>query len=150
MVFLDLEKAFDKVPHELIWHALRSRGVPEVYINWVKLLYHDASSTVRTLIGTSPSFAIRVCVHQGSALSPLMFILCVDVVTADLQWPHPWTLLYADDVFLSDEDQGDVQGQTQQWKTRLGDNGMRLNTKKIWSGDRRLHHRGWRGPEKGH
>ncbi|KAK3509567.1 hypothetical protein QTP70_006105 [Hemibagrus guttatus] len=129
MVFLDLEKAFNKVPHELIWHALRSRGVPEVYIYWVELLYRDASSTVCTLIGTSPPFTIRVGVHQGSALFPLLFVLCMDVVTADLQRPHPWTLLYGDDVFLSDEDQGDVQGQTQQWKTRLGNNGMRLNTK---------------------
>uniref|UniRef100_A0A914WEF4 Reverse transcriptase domain-containing protein n=1 Tax=Plectus sambesii TaxID=2011161 RepID=A0A914WEF4_9BILA len=31
--FLDLEKAFDRVLHELIWHALRSHGVPEVYVN---------------------------------------------------------------------------------------------------------------------
>ncbi|KAK3544001.1 hypothetical protein QTP70_032759 [Hemibagrus guttatus] len=127
MVFLYLEKAFDKVPHELIWYALRSRGVPEIYINWVKLLYRDASNTVRTLIGTPLPFAIRVAVHQGSALSSLLFVLCMVVVTADLQRPHPWTLLYADDVFLLDEDRGDVQGQTQQWKTRMGDNDITLN-----------------------
>lgn len=29
MAFLDLEKAFDRVPHDLIWHALRSHGAPE-------------------------------------------------------------------------------------------------------------------------
>ncbi|KAK3569463.1 hypothetical protein QTP86_031436 [Hemibagrus guttatus] len=127
MVFLYLEKAFDKVPHELIWYALRSRGVPEIYINWVKLLYRDASNTVRTLIGTPLPFAIRVAVHQGSALSSLLFVLCMVVVTADLQRPHPWTLLYADDVFLLDEDRGDVQGQTQQWKTRMGDNDIKRN-----------------------
>jgi len=39
--FLDLEKAFDRVPHDLIWHALRSHGVPETYVRWVKLLYSD-------------------------------------------------------------------------------------------------------------
>ncbi|RWR99635.1 hypothetical protein B4U79_01873, partial [Dinothrombium tinctorium] len=128
--FLDLEKAFDKVPHDLIWHSLRTHGVPEVYVKWVKLLYHNARSTVRCPLGSSPPFAINVGVHQGSALSPLLFILCMDTVTADLQKPHPWTLLYADDVLLASETRYELQQQAQKWKERLDTNGMRLNLKK--------------------
>ena len=30
--FLDLEKAFDIVPHEVIWWALRKHKVPEEYV----------------------------------------------------------------------------------------------------------------------
>jgi len=44
--FLDLEKAFDRVPHELIWHALRSHGLPEIYVRWVKILYENTTSVV--------------------------------------------------------------------------------------------------------
>lgn len=102
MVFLDLEKAFDRVPHDLIWASLRRHHVPEAYISWVQLLYQDVRNLVRCTAGISPPFNINVGVHQGSALSPLLFITCMDTVTRDLQTPHPWSLLNADDVFLTD------------------------------------------------
>lgn len=93
-------------------------------------MYRNVTSTVRSPVGTSPPFSITVGVHQGSALSLLLFILCMDTVTADLQAPRPWTLLYADDVFLTDESRMELQRKTQQWKTRLSEYGLRLNTKK--------------------
>ncbi|VDM75076.1 unnamed protein product [Strongylus vulgaris] len=42
--FLDMENAFDKVPHDVIWWALRKHMVPEVYIQWIKMIYHGATS----------------------------------------------------------------------------------------------------------
>ncbi|KAK6735780.1 hypothetical protein RB195_018801 [Necator americanus] len=32
LTFLDLEKAFDRVPHELLWMSMRSHRVPEEYV----------------------------------------------------------------------------------------------------------------------
>lgn len=49
MVVLDLEKAFDRVPHDLIWHALRAHGVPEAHVTWIKPLYTSVTSTVAAL-----------------------------------------------------------------------------------------------------
>ena len=40
-VFVDLEKAFDQVPREVICFALRRRGVPEYLVNGVMSLYKD-------------------------------------------------------------------------------------------------------------
>lgn len=69
--FLDLEKAFYKILHDLIWHTLQSHNVPKAYVQWIQALYRNVTSVVRTLVRTSPSFPITVGVHQGSALSPL-------------------------------------------------------------------------------
>lgn len=35
MEFLGLEKAFDRIPHELIWLALQHHGVTEAYVQYV-------------------------------------------------------------------------------------------------------------------
>jgi len=119
VAFLDLEKAFDRVPHEVIWWALRKHQVSEVYIDWIKMIYRGASSSVRTSVGLSREFPIRVGVHQGSALSPLLFTTVMDAVTRDLQKPTSWTLLYADDVALIATTRADLQEQVQNWKARL-------------------------------
>ncbi len=58
MVFLDLEKAFNRVPHELIWASLQSHSVPEAYINWVQILYQNVTSVVPCPAGISVPFTI--------------------------------------------------------------------------------------------
>lgn len=45
VAFLDLEKSFDQIPLDLIWHVLRSY-VPEVYVRWTQLLYRASTSIV--------------------------------------------------------------------------------------------------------
>lgn len=84
LAFLDLEKAFDLIPHDLIWHSLRSHGVPEAYVDWVTMLYHHTTSIVRCAAGKSSPFDICIGVHQGSALLPLLFLTCMDMMTTGL------------------------------------------------------------------
>ena len=130
IAFLDLEKAFDRVPHELIWYALRQQFVPEELVRWVQLLYHDPKSKVRSMAGVSKPLRVSVCVHQGSALSPLLFVLVMDTVTRDIQRPAPYTLLYADDVFLASDSKNDLEQLVQKWNDRLMQHGLRLNLNK--------------------
>ncbi|KAK6762963.1 hypothetical protein RB195_023610 [Necator americanus] len=130
LAFLDLEKAFDRVPHELLLMSMRSHRVPEEYVRWTKLLFAKPTSVVRCAAGTSRLFPVQVGVHQGSSLSPLLFILCMDTMTKEIQKQHPWTLLFADDVMLASESRDDLQKQVQSWKDRLQQYGLRLNTSK--------------------
>ncbi|ETN77512.1 reverse transcriptase [Necator americanus] len=130
LAFLDLEKAFDRVPHELLWMCMRSHRVPEEYVRWTKLLYAKPVSVVQCAAGTSRPFPVQVGVHQGSSLSPLLFILCMDTITKEIQKQHPWTLLLADDVMLALESRDYLQEQVQSCKDQLQQYGLLLNTSK--------------------
>ena len=81
--FVDLEKAFDRVPKEVVRWALRKLGVDEWLIRTVMALYTEACTVVRTDAGLSESFEVNVGLHQGSVLSPLLFAAVMDVVSND-------------------------------------------------------------------
>ncbi|GBP42868.1 Retrovirus-related Pol polyprotein from type-2 retrotransposable element R2DM; Endonuclease [Eumeta japonica] len=54
------------------------------------------STRVRSQAGVSKAFEVRVGVHQGSALSPLLFNFVMDYLVKDILSPLPWTILYTD------------------------------------------------------
>ena len=41
---MDLEKAFDRVPREVVWWALRCLGVDEWIVSVIKAMYEDATT----------------------------------------------------------------------------------------------------------
>ena len=53
--------------------------------------------------GTSEEVGVRVGVHQGSVLSPLIFAIVVDVVTEHARERLMNEILYADDLVLMSE-----------------------------------------------
>ena len=75
MVFIDLEKTYDKVPRNVMWWALEKHKVPTKYITLIKDMYKDAMTFVRTCDGDTTDFPINIGLHQGSALSPYLFAL---------------------------------------------------------------------------
>ena len=79
MGFVDLEKAFDRVPRKVMEWALSTKGLAEVLVQAVMGLYEGSRTKVRVGSGTSDEFGVRVGVHQGSVLSPLIFAIVVDV-----------------------------------------------------------------------
>ena len=84
MIFVDLEKAYDRVPRAIIWWALRKKNVGEEYSKVMQDMYDGCTTSVRTLLGSTESFEVNVGLHQGSALDPLLFIHIMDVISQEV------------------------------------------------------------------
>ena len=86
LCFVDLEKAFDRVSRKVLERAMRKRGIPEAMVRAVLSLYEGAKTRVRVGLELSEEFEVKVGVHQGSVLSPLVFVIVVDVVMECDKW----------------------------------------------------------------
>ncbi len=98
--FRDLKKAFDRVPRGVIWWAMRRLGVEEWLVSVVMSMYVNTRSRVRVNCSFSTDFVVKVGVHQGSVLSPLLFIMVFEALSSEFRTGCPWELLYADDLVL--------------------------------------------------
>jgi len=58
--------------------------------------YTGAKTVIRTVYGNSKGFEIKVGMHQGSALSPLLFVIVMEATSGEFRVALPWLLLYAD------------------------------------------------------
>ena len=50
IVFIDLEKAYDRVPRQEVWRSLRERGVPEKYARIVQECSKNVTTRVRSTV----------------------------------------------------------------------------------------------------
>ena len=130
MVFIDLEKAYDRVPREELWRCLREKMVPEKYVLLIKEMFRDVKTRVRSGAGTTEGFEVKVGLHQGSALSPFLFNIVFDVLTRGVRRGVPWSMMYADDVVLCGETSGEVERLLEEWRVALESGGMRISRTK--------------------
>ena len=47
LVFIDLKKAYDSIPHEALWQALKTPGIPELMIKLIKSFHTDMKARIR-------------------------------------------------------------------------------------------------------
>ena len=74
--------------------------------------------------GMSEQFSVNIGLRQGSALSPLLFIVVVELISRKVSMNDTSRkLLYADDMAIIAEDKGE-------WKEAFKQHGLRVNLEK--------------------
>ena len=81
MCFLDLEKAYDWVPREILWEVLREYRVRGFLLGAIQSLYTKSESCVRVLSSKSDSFPVGIGLRQGCTLSPILFVIFMDRIS---------------------------------------------------------------------
>ena len=61
-------------------------------------------------------FNVQVGVHQGSTLSPLLFIIVFEALSRKFQTGCPWELLYADDLVIIADTMDELLYKLDLWK----------------------------------
>ena len=79
-IFLDQEKAFDRISHSFMLKTLKAFGFGPRLINWVRIVYTDTKSAVKVNGFLTPEFSIQRGVRQGCPLSALLYVLCAEVL----------------------------------------------------------------------
>ena len=130
MAFVDLEKAFDHVPQEVYWWALRKLGVEAWIVRLVQRMYPNARSRVRVGEDFSKEFEVKVGVHQGSVLSPSLFIIVLEALSREIRAGVPWEDLYADDLVIIADSLEECVRRLLIWKEAMEKKGLRVNAGK--------------------
>ena len=111
LVFVDFEKAFDRLNHENIWSALRRRGVPEKLVHLIEAQYEAFTCKVLHDGVLSDHIRVTAGVRQGCLLSPLLFLIVMDEILVGaidsrpnrgLPW-NPLTMEHLNDLDLADD-----------------------------------------------
>ena len=109
--FIELNKAYDSVPHEACLKKIEDFGIRGRALTWISKLYENPSIGCRTPDGTTPPRPYRRGLKQGDPLSPILFNIFInDIIDQHLEslgievnGQKICALMFADDIaFISD------------------------------------------------
>ena len=97
-IFLDFQKAFDTVKHEILLDKLEHYGIRGIGLSWFKSFRSSRSQFVSVNGTVSENLSITHGVPQGSVLGPLLFLIFINDLNLSTQ--HSKTHHFADDTNL--------------------------------------------------
>ena len=97
IVYLDFEKAFDKVPHQRLLNQVNAYGIRGEIHAWISDFLSNRTQSVRVNSAHSTSSPVLSGVPQGSVLGPVLFLIYVTNISDHI---NNFTSLFADDTKL--------------------------------------------------
>ena len=79
----------------------------------------------------SKGSGVKVGVHQGSVLSPLLFVIVLEALSREFREGLPMELLYADDLVLMAETEELLVEKMRRWKAGMEEKGLRVNRERL-------------------
>ena len=137
--FIDLSKAFDTVPRDILLRKLRNFGVTGNFFNIIRNIYTNDRAYIKLDGKITKSFTINQGVRQGCVLSPLLFnIFMADLArsldTTDvgfmLENIRVNSLFWADDIALFANSPQELEKLLDIVATYCGNNKLTINSKK--------------------
>jgi len=88
---------------------------------------YKCKKVVRTVYGNSSGFEVKAGMHQGSTLSPLLFVIVMEAISREFRVALPWELLHADDLVVIAETEEDLIKILNEWKNNVQNRGVTLH-----------------------
>ena len=85
IIFLDQEKAFDRMSHSFIIKTLKKFGFGNYFIKWIETLNGDSKSFVKVNGFETFEFKLERGVRQGCPLSGFLYILAAEVLAINIR-----------------------------------------------------------------
>ena len=93
-------------------------------------MYENAKSAININGTIGDPFPVKVGVHQGSVLSPLLFIIVLEALSREFRTGLPWELLYADNLVLMADSIEELKILFERWKSGMEQKGLRVDSGK--------------------
>ena len=84
VIYLDFQKAFDKVPHQRLLIKFKSHGMGESVVNWVRNWLSGRKQRVVVKGEESIWRPVINGVPQGSVLGPILFIIYINYLENEI------------------------------------------------------------------
>ena len=85
LVTIDFKKAFDSLDHTFLFKVLHTFNFGPSFIQWIRTFYSNVSACVINNGFPTNYFGVDWGVRQGDPLSPLLFILCLEVMACSIR-----------------------------------------------------------------